>query len=119
MKRLRAGLIVAVKGLGGFHLAADATNSATVRLLRERKRRVEKPFAIMVPNIEAACDICEVSNAARAALESMQRPVVLLPRKDSCAIPRRGCASQPRFRRFPALYAAASFAVRKGKIFGS
>ena len=87
VERLRAGLIVAVKGLGGFHLAADANNPATVRSLRERKRRVEKPFAIMVPNIAAACNICEVSSAARATLESMQRPVVLLPRKDSCAIP--------------------------------
>lgn len=84
---LHAGLIIAVKGLGGFHLAVDANNKAAVALLRERKRRVEKPFAIMVSDATAAQDICEVDNTARAALESMQRPIVLLPRKSSCSIP--------------------------------
>jgi hydrogenase maturation protein HypF len=84
---LRAGLIVAVKGLGGFHLAADATNKAAVALLRERKRRVEKPFAIMVPDLAAAQEICEVDDAARAVLESVQRPIVLLPRRTGCSIP--------------------------------
>ena len=76
---LHAGLVVAVKGLGGFHLAADATNPAAVALLRERKRRVEKPFAIMVPSVAAAQEICQLDDAARVALESVQRPVVLLP----------------------------------------
>jgi len=84
---LHAGLVVAVKGLGGFHLAVDATNRAAVALLRERKRRVEKPFAIMVPDLAAAQDICEVDSAARVALESVQRPIVLLPKKSSCSIP--------------------------------
>ncbi len=78
---LKAGLIVAVKGLGGFHLAADATNPAAVTLLRERKRRVEKPFAIMVPNVEAAGEFCEVGMEEREALRSIQRPIVLLKRK--------------------------------------
>jgi len=85
---LSAGLIVAVKGLGGFHLAADATNKAAVKLLRERKRRVEKPFAIMVPDLQAAQGICEIDVAAQAALESVQRPIVLLPKKPSCSIPK-------------------------------
>jgi hydrogenase maturation protein HypF len=67
--------------LGGFHLAADATNATAVTLLRERKRRVEKPFAIMVPNLAAAESLCEVGNAARTALQSAERPIVLLPRK--------------------------------------
>ncbi len=78
---LEAGLVVAVKGLGGFHLAVDATNSAAVARLRERKRRVEKPFAIMVPTVDAASDFCEVSDAAIAALRMAQRPIVLLPKK--------------------------------------
>jgi len=72
-----------VKGLGGFHLAADATNSSAVELLRERKRRVEKPFAIMVPNAEVANEFCEVSTAEREALLSIQRPIVLLRKKSA------------------------------------
>jgi len=84
---LSAGLVVAVKGLGGFHLAVDASNKAAVALLRERKRRVEKPFAIMVPDLAAAQEICEIDSAARAALESVQRPIVLLRKKSSCSIP--------------------------------
>ena len=79
--RLHAGAIVAVKGLGGFHLAADATNHAAVELLRERKRRVEKPFAVMAPNLETIARFCEIDDAGRALLTSVQRPIVLLPRK--------------------------------------
>ena len=84
---LHAGLVVAVKGLGGFHLAVDATNRAAVALLRQRKRRVEKPFAVMVPDAQAAAEICEVDVAARTVLESIQRPIVLLPKKTPNVIP--------------------------------
>jgi hydrogenase maturation protein HypF len=79
--RLQAGEVVAVKGLGGFHLAVEATNSRAVELLRERKGRVDKPFAVMVPNLAAAEQLCEVDANARALLQQMQRPIVLLPRK--------------------------------------
>ncbi len=75
---LQAGEIVAVKGLGGFHLAADATNPAAVMRLRDRKCRVEKPFAVMVPNVEAAERFCELDAAGRELLTSRQRPIVLL-----------------------------------------
>ncbi len=75
---LLAGQVVAVKGLGGFHLAVDATNPAAVELLRQRKRRVEKPFAVMVPDVQAAERICELDDAGRKALQSIQRPIVLL-----------------------------------------
>jgi hydrogenase maturation protein HypF len=75
---LHAGLMVAVKGLGGFHLAVDATNSAAVARLRQRKRRVEKPFAVMVPDLQAAEEVCELDGPARTVLQSMQRPIVLL-----------------------------------------
>ena len=78
---LRSGQVLAVKGLGGFHLAVDATQAAAVSLLRERKRRVEKPFAIMVPNLEVAERLCEVDEAAGQALQSVPRPIVLLPRR--------------------------------------
>ena len=79
--RLQAGEVVAVKGLGGFHLAVDATNSRAVELLRERKGRVDKPFAVMVPNLATAEQLCEVDASARALLQQVQRPIVLLPRK--------------------------------------
>jgi hydrogenase maturation protein HypF len=78
---LQDGQIVAIKGLGGFHLAADATSTAAVALLRERKRRIEKPFAIMVPNTDAARDFCEFTEAEAASLKSIQRPIVLLRRR--------------------------------------
>ena len=75
---LHAGLVVAVKGLGGFHLAVDATNPAAVTLLRQRKGRIEKPFAIMVPDLQAAQEICELDETAATVLTSIQRPIVLL-----------------------------------------
>ncbi len=84
---LQAGLVVAVKGLGGFHLAADAMNHAAVTLLRQRKRRVDKPFAVMVPDLQAAQEICELNETARTVLQSMQRSIVLLPKKQPSAIP--------------------------------
>ena len=79
--RLQAGEVVAVKGLGGFHLAVDATNSRAVDFLRERKGRVDKPFAVMVPDLATAEQLCEVDASARALLQQVQRPIVLLPRK--------------------------------------
>jgi hydrogenase maturation protein HypF len=84
---LQQGAILAIKGLGGFHLACDASNNAAVRALRERKKRSDKPFAIMVFDAAAAEPFCFVSEAARAALESPRRPIVILPRRpDSLAL---------------------------------
>ena len=84
--RLQRGGVVAVKGLGGFHLACDATNPDAVRTLRERKRRVEKPFAVMVPSLDVAAQICEVDDTARQLLLSPQRPIVLLHRREDASI---------------------------------
>jgi hydrogenase maturation protein HypF len=84
--RLRAGAVVAVKGLGGFHLAADATNPDAVEKLRERKHRVEKPFAVMVPDAEAAAEFCELDGEERVLLLSPERPIVILRRKNPSAI---------------------------------
>lgn len=84
---LAAGMVVAVKGLGGFHLAVDATNERAVSLLRERKRRVEKPFAVMVPNLEAASQLCHIDPVARRALCTPQRPIALLPKKALDVLP--------------------------------
>ncbi len=80
IQAIREGQIVAVKGLGGFHLVGDATNRQAVELLRERKNRVDKPFAVMVPNLEAARRFCELTEEAESALTSIQRPIVLLRR---------------------------------------
>ncbi len=85
-RRLAAGEIVAIKGLGGFHLAADAANSSAVRELRHRKRRIEKPFALMVPDLAAASRLCELDEGACMILQSRQRPVVLLPKKSTAEI---------------------------------
>lgn len=74
------GGIVAMRGLGGFQLVCDATNDAAVKRLRDRKRRSEKPFAVMVPDVAAAERLCEVSDADRRALLSPERPIVILPR---------------------------------------
>ncbi|HEY6445298.1 MAG TPA: carbamoyltransferase HypF [Acidobacteriaceae bacterium] len=84
---LREGGIVAWKGLGGYQLACDARNPAAVAELRRRKRRSEKPFAIMVADLETAETLCHVSAPERAALLSPERPVVLLRRR-----PRSGLA---------------------------
>ncbi len=84
--RLRDGAIVAVKGLGGFHLAAVATDAVAVERLRLRKRRVEKPFAIMAPDLAAMERYCEVDAAARDILLRPERPIVLLPKRQPCAI---------------------------------
>jgi hydrogenase maturation protein HypF len=78
---LQAGLIVAVKGLGGFHLACDATSSGAVRRLRQRKRRDEKPFAVMVADETAAGWLAELGDAERRLLWSVERPIVLAPRR--------------------------------------
>jgi hydrogenase maturation protein HypF len=78
---LEQGSTVAIKGLGGFHLACDAKSEVAVDRLRSRKRRVEKPFAVMVRRIEDAERLCIVEAAARRELLSVQRPIVLLPRR--------------------------------------
>jgi len=78
---LQQGSVVAVKGLGGFHLACDAQNEAAVAKLRERKRRVERPFAVMVRRAEDAEQWCVVDEASKRLLYSFERPIVLLPRR--------------------------------------
>ena len=83
---LSRGAIVAVKGLGGFHLACDATNSAAISLLRERKCRVNKPFAIMSLDCQTVERYCYVSDAEKQLLELPQRPIVLLRRRANSPI---------------------------------
>ncbi|MGW1750654.1 carbamoyltransferase HypF [Streptomyces sp. NPDC002092] len=75
---LAAGRVLAVKGLGGYHLACDATDGRAVDTLRARKERGGKPFAVMCPDLDTVQRIARVSAAERAALTSPRRPIVLL-----------------------------------------
>jgi hydrogenase maturation protein HypF len=77
---LRSGQVVAVKGLGGYHLTAAAANGAASAALRARKHREDKPFAVMVADVATARLICEVDESAARLLTSARRPIVLLPR---------------------------------------
>jgi hydrogenase maturation protein HypF len=83
---LCAGQIGAVKGLGSYHLACDARNHAAVAELRHRKYRDEKPFAIMVRDVEAAETLCDVSPPERDLLLSRQRPIVLLRKRPGATV---------------------------------
>jgi hydrogenase maturation protein HypF len=83
--RLRDGAVVAVKGLGGYHLAADAAAEPAVAALRARKHREDKPFAVMVADLEAARALCLVDPAEAALLAGPRRPIVLLRRRPDAA----------------------------------
>lgn len=84
---LRAGEILAIKGLGGFHLACDATNKEAVRRLRSRKNRPSKPLAVMIATIDEIKAHCAVSEEEEALLSSPVAPIVLLPwKKDASDI---------------------------------
>ncbi len=84
--RLLEGNIVALRGLGGFHLACDAHNEATVRELRRRKHRDEKPLAVMVPNLASAHALAELGTAEVSLLTSAARPIVLAPLRPGLAL---------------------------------
>lgn len=83
---LRMGSIVAVKGLGGYHLACDAGDAEAVAELRRRKRRDEKPFAVMTADLESAERLAWLCDADRALLGSPARPIVLVRRREECPI---------------------------------
>ncbi len=82
---LRDGAILAVKGIGGFHLACRADDEAAVSALRARKHREDKPFALMVASVDDAACLVELGEAERALLEAPQRPIVLAGRRDGGA----------------------------------
>jgi hydrogenase maturation protein HypF len=83
---LSDGKIVAIKGVGGFHLSVDAINDKAVKRLRERKRRDHKPFAMMAVSIQKIKEYAIVSELAEQILKSPQSPVVLLPKRKNCLI---------------------------------
>jgi len=86
VNRLAAGEIIAIKGIGGFHLSVDATNEAAVMHLRERKHRYGKPVAIMVRDLVAAREICTLTDDEEALLQTPARPIVLARKRTDTAI---------------------------------
>lgn len=80
-KHLKANQIVAVKGIGGFHLAGNAKSDWAVSLLRERKNRIEKPFAVMAKDVATVGEFAEISHAEAKLLESREKPIVLLKKQ--------------------------------------
>lgn len=86
VEQLKAGKIVALKGIGGFQLLVDATNQEAVERLRERKKRPMKPFALMVQNLAQAQTLCEISEREQAALISPVAPIVLLKKRSQTDI---------------------------------
>jgi hydrogenase maturation protein HypF len=83
ISRLAAGQILAIKGIGGFHLAVDAANEAAVLRLRQRKHRYGKPLAVMVRDLEAARAICDIAEAEENLLTTAARPIVLVRKRDN------------------------------------
>ena len=83
---LHEGKILAVKGLGGFLLACDASNETAVAELRRRKRRPDKPFALMARDVDAVRKLCEVSAADEASMRDLRRSIVILPRLIEAAL---------------------------------
>jgi hydrogenase maturation protein HypF len=93
--RLQRGDILAIKGVGGFHLAVDAENDEAVRRLRERKHRASKPFAVMVKDETVAAHLCIMNEADRRLLTGVERPVVLMRRRETCALATIGGVAMP------------------------
>lgn len=92
---IQAGRIGALKGLGGFHLVCDARNGEAVETLRRRKHRDEKPFALMVANLDDAAALCHIHAGERALLESPRRPIVLLARRSPDVVAHGVAPSHP------------------------
>ncbi|MGI8533145.1 MAG: carbamoyltransferase HypF, partial [Geodermatophilaceae bacterium] len=83
---LRSSGVVAAKGLGGYHLAADAADEAAVHALRSRKHREDKPFAVLAADVAAVRELCEVGEREAVELTGGRRPIVLLPRRPGAAL---------------------------------
>jgi len=83
---IRAGRIVAVKGIGGYHLACDAKNREAVARLRKNKIRYDKPFAVMMRDLDTVRRYCHVDEVEEAVLSCSRKPIVLLRKKEDCGI---------------------------------
>ncbi len=112
---LRAGEVVAVKGLGGYHLAALASSADAVGMLRARKHREDKPFALMAADVDAARRLVELDDAATDLLTSAARPIVLARRRPDAPVALGGRPRGRRARRDAPVHAAAPPAPRRGR----
>jgi hydrogenase maturation protein HypF len=83
---LSGGAVLAIKGLGGYHVAALASDAAATRLLRTRKHREDKPFAVMVADLDTAHELCVIDPVGEQVLSNRRRPVVLLPRRPEAPV---------------------------------
>ena len=92
LRLLRAGAIVAIKGLGGFHVVCQADDAHAVARLRARKAREEKPFAVLLANVASARDYARINDEEAELLVSPERPIVLLKKQDSCDLQLPGTA---------------------------
>jgi hydrogenase maturation protein HypF len=92
---LLSGCVVAIKGLGGFHLACDATSAEAVHRLRVRKQRDQKPFAVMVEDVPQAEQMAVLSDIERRLLESVERPIVLARQRDGNGLARDVAPNNP------------------------
>jgi hydrogenase maturation protein HypF len=95
-KLLSEGGIVAIKGIGGFHIACNAYDEDAVRRLRELKHRPAKPFAVMMRNIESVKAQCETIPLQEEILKGHQKPIILLPRKDGSTLARSVAPGNPK-----------------------
>ncbi len=111
--RLMAGEIMAIKGIGGFHLAVDATNEFAVMRLRDRKHRYGKPLAVMVRDLEAARELCVMTPQEEELLLTVARPIVLAPKRTGGGIAPSVAAGNSVAGSFSALRAVAAFALRR------
>ncbi|HXH91859.1 MAG TPA: carbamoyltransferase HypF, partial [Thermoanaerobaculia bacterium] len=92
-RAIRAGMTVALKGLGGFQLACDATSSQAVQRLRDRKQREHKPLAVMVRDLAMAEELVELNDAERELLTSIERPIVLARSREDSALAQEVCGA--------------------------
>lgn len=97
---LLEGRVLALKGLGGYQLLVDATSAAAVRRLRDRKRREEKPFAVMFPDADSAALACEIGAAEQAWLAAPEAPILLLRRRDGARVVAEVAPGNPRLGAF-------------------
>lgn len=87
LHRLEQGNIIGIKGIGGFHLVCDATNEKVIEKLRIRKKRMEKPFAVMMKDLSTIKEYCYVNDKEKEILEGIRKPIVLLNKLENCNLP--------------------------------